>query len=410
MTSDARLSRKRARSSRDVHPVSLATSTFLSLVMVLALLLVARLIVPSLVENIRYGWYRGQLRAEYELSGERLKNVSLDSLSDISQLVSRRTDPSVVHINLLRDSETINEFEMLLGNRSHPAFKYEGQGSGFIIESDGYILTNNHVVKDVGSVEVILSDGRQLQADVVGTDPLTDLAVLKIDADGLLAVDWGNSDEVTVGTPVWAVGSPFGLQQTVSFGIISGKHRVDFRTTRDASRIHGGTPYGDLMQSDVALYPGNSGGPLVNSLGQVVGVNTAILGDTFSGISFSIPSNVAQLVAKHLILEGEVPRGWLGVELEELSFQEKYPEDGEPKQGVRVKRFPRNIASPAKKAGIRPGDLITSFAGVEVSDSAKLIRLIGESPVGSEVTIEVERGTRRLEIQVTLDRRNPTLR
>lgn len=396
------------KTTRDVQPMHLATSTFLSLVMVLALLLLARLIVPSLVESIRYGWHRGQLRAEYELSGERLKSVSLDSLSDVSQLVSQRVGPSVVHIDLLRDAEMQDRFDRLLGS-SHPNVKYKGQGSGFVIDAKGYILTNQHVVDDVGAIEVTLGDGRRLPATIVGADAPTDLAVLRVEATDLLPIEWGKSDEVSVGTPVWAVGSPFGLQQTVTFGIISGKHRVDFRTTRDAETIRGGTPYGDLMQSDVALNPGNSGGPLANSLGQIVGVNAAILGETFRGVSFSIPSKVAQQISRDLIEKGEVSRGWLGVQLQDLDSEEKFQPNGSPRAGVRVMRFPPNMDSPAQEAGIRVGDLILAFEGISVQDTASLIRLIGETKVGSRVVLTVERDSQKLDIEVQLQRRNPNL-
>lgn len=404
-----RASARSRPSSRQTQPLHLAASTFLSLVMVLGLLLLARFIVPSLVENVRYGWHRGQLRAEYELSDERLRTVSLDSLADVSQLVSQRTGPSVVHINLLRDAETITKFESLIGSRAHPSFKYEGQGSGFVIDSSGYILTNYHVVEATGEIEVTLSDGRQLRAAIVGTDPLTDLAVLKVEATDLLAADWGDSDKVGVGTPVWAVGSPFGLQQTVTFGIISGKHRVDFQSTREAQSIQSGTPYGDLMQSDVALNPGNSGGPLVNAMGQVVGVNAAILGETFRGVSFSIPSRVARRIAEHLINEGEVPRGWLGVELVDLPSQEKFDDAGTPRAGVRVKRFPTDLSSPARNAGMYVGDLIVSFEGAAVTSVADLIRRIGETPVGATVAIEVERDGDMVEFQIRLERRSARL-
>lgn len=403
---------ERAGVTRDVHPVHLATSTFLSLVMVLVLLLLARLIVPSLVESVRYGWYRGQLRAEYELSGQRLKSVSLDSLADVSQLVSQRMGASVVHIDLLPDDASLAQLESLLGRKPSKASTLAGQGSGFVIDKSGYIMTNYHVVENVGNVEVTLSDGRRLPARIVGTDEMTDLAVLKVEANDLLPIEWGSSDEVIVGTPVWAVGSPFGLQQTVTFGIISGKHRVDFRSTKDSYSLNGrgNTPYGDLMQSDVALNPGNSGGPLVNSLGQVVGVNAAILGDTFRGISFSIPSRVAKAVAGQLIEKGLVPRGWLGVKLEDLADDEKFLSDGVPRAGVRVSEFPAGIQSPARKAGIRTGDIIVAFEGIPVADSASLIRLIGETEAGTTVNIELERSSEIIAIQVLLAQRDPSLR
>ncbi len=389
--------------SRDTHPLHLVTSTLLSLLMVLALLLAARVLVPSLVESIRYGWYRGQLRAEYELSGQRLKSVSLDSLAEVSQLVSSRVSPSVVHINMLRDQATLDRYETLFGSQ-HPSMRLEGQGSGFVIDNAGHILTNQHVVEG-NDIEVTLSDGRRLPARIVGVDLLTDLAVLKVEADGLMPVEWGNSDEVVVGTPVWAAGSPFGLQQTVTFGIISGKHRVDFRATRYDKTVQGGTAYGDMMQSDVALNPGNSGGPLVNSMGEVVGVNAAILGETYHGISFSIPSKVAQRVAGELIAQGEVSRGWLGVMMEDLTDDERFDANGNLVPGVRVKGFPLKLPSPAKDAGLEAGDIIVEFQSKTVMSQVELMQTIGETQVGSNAQIVVRRQDKKRRFEVLIGKR-----
>ena len=397
---------KPKRSTSLQHSVHLATSTFMSLVMVLALLLLARLLVPSLVENVRYSWHKGELRAEYELSDERLRNVSLDSLTDVSQLVSRRVGPSVVHINLIPDEETIAKFKNILGKGIRKD-DLAGQGSGFVIDSQGYIITNHHVVEEVGAIEVTLADGRQLPAKVVGSDPLTDLAVLKVDANDLLPCSWGNSEKVVVGTPVWAVGSPFGLQQTVTFGIISGKHRVNMRPSVNARDIPN-TPYSDLMQSDVALNRGNSGGPLVNAQGEVVGVNAAILGETFRGVSFSIPSHVAQKIAKTLIAEGAVERGWLGVQLADLSDEERFDAAGRRQAGVRVNWFPD--ISPAKEAGLQVGDIIVAFEGEQIYDVSQLIRHIGELTAGTKVGVTVLRDGKSLDFTVRLDQRDPDLR
>lgn len=382
-------------------PRQLAYSTLLSLLVVLVLIVTIRFTVPPLVESLRYSWYHGQLRAEYEMAGQQLQNVSLNSLSDASELVSRRVGPSVVHINLMEVFETAGD--SFFGTSS-PHMQMVGQGSGVILDTEGHILTNQHVIEGAGRVEVALSDGRRVVAEEIGIDPLTDLAVIKIDADGLLPVEWGDSDKVVVGTPVWAVGSPFGLERTVTFGILSGKHRIDLKGTRYDSRVKGSTTYGDLMQSDVAVNPGNSGGPLVNSAGQIVGINTAIVGETYIGISFSIPSNVAKRVAADLIREGRVARGWLGVSLSDPELADATGAEP-PVRGALVRQWANTGLSPAKAAGIRPGDIIVKFNDQDVSGHGALMGLVAQAEVGSTVPVEVVRDGERQTFQVHIGRR-----
>ncbi|MBX3422121.1 MAG: trypsin-like peptidase domain-containing protein [Pirellulaceae bacterium] len=391
----------------------MAGSTLVSMLMVLGLLVAARLVVPTLVEDIRYRWYRGQLRAEHELSSERLQNVSLDSLTDVSQMVSRRLGPSVVRINTLRDQQALGQYERFLGS-SNPALRYEGQGSGFVIDAEGLILTNYHVIAgaeqrnlaQVNKIEATLADGRQLAAEIVGVDPKTDLAVLKVAATDLIAVEWGDSDTVVIGTPVWAVGSPYGLQQTITFGIISGKHRIDLSGTRYQDVLSPEPAYGDLMQSDVAVNPGNSGGPLVNAVGQVVGVNAAILGESYRGISFSIPSRVARRVVNHLIESGEVQRGWLGVRMQDLAYDQRYGADGQMRPGVRIVEFPKSEPSPAQQAGLKEDDVIVEFQGKPVLSQVSLINMIGEAEVGTTAEVVVQRQNQFVRVQVTLGKRS----
>jgi serine protease Do len=224
----------------------------------------------------------------------------LDALSDAYQMVTSAVGPSVAHIDVER--RLVSESEKLAQQFFRGGMPPTDQGSGVIVDQDGYILTNRHVILGGESISVTLSDGRQLSAEVVGSDALTDLALLKIQADDLLPIAWGDSDDSKVGAPVWAVGSPFGLDRTITFGILSGKHRM----------VRASTQYQDFMQSDVAVNPGNSGGPLVNARGRLIGINTAIVGDTYQGVSFSIPSNVAKQVYLQLRSSGRVERGWLG--------------------------------------------------------------------------------------------------
>ncbi len=387
----------------------LILSTLLSLAVVLALMLSVRVMVPPLVESIRYSWSHGQLRAEYEMSGQRLNNVSLKSLTEVSKLVSQRTGPSVVHINLKADAESNATAESEIITRPlPPPFDLLGQGSGFIIDTAGHVITNHHVINGVGRFEISLSDGRIVEARLVQFDALTDLAVLKIEADGLMPITWGDSDEVEVGSPVWAVGSPYGLDQSVTFGILSGKHRVNLKGTRYESKLLGDTPaYGDLMQSDVAVNPGNSGGPLVNALGEVVGVNTAIVGEHYRGISFSIPSNVARQVAENLIRDGQVVRGYLGVRLSDATEEDAEGAGQTKLRGAVVEGFPSdpNSTSPAKAAGILPGDIITKFDEKKVSNSGELMILVAHASVNSVAKIELLRGSKFLTVEVKIGRR-----
>lgn len=384
----------------DSSPHQLAYSTLLSLMIVLLVIVAVRVTVPPLVESLRYSWHHGQLRAEYDISGQQLQNVSLSSLSEASELVSRRVGPSVVHINLMEVHDT-SDRRWLFGG-SGESVEMMGQGSGIVLDKAGHILTNHHVIDGAGRIEVSLSDGRRLTAYELGRDPFTDLAVIKVEADGLMPVDWGDSNRVDVGSPVWAVGSPFGLERTVTFGILSGKHRIDLKGTRRwDNRDERETMYSDLMQSDVAVNPGNSGGPLANSAGHIIGINTAIVGETYIGISFAIPSNVAKRVAEGLIKDGEVARGWLG-----LAFKNgEVDESGAAIQRGALVGSWASSESPAKKAGIRPGDLIVKFGEKSVDNFRMLTAMVAQADVGSFVPIEVMREGKTLMLEVEIGRR-----
>lgn len=367
------------------------TQSLTMLATIAVMLLAARFVVPRIVEETRYAWHRGELRAEYEMGTDGLKNVSLDALSEAYQMVTAAVGPSVVHIDIQRRVALEDpKMARLLSGGVIPTLD---QGSGIVVASDGYVLTNRHVIADGDDITVTLSDGRQVPALVVGTDALTDLALLKVNADRLIPITWGNSDRCKVGSPVWAVGSPFGLDRTVTFGILSGKHRM----------VRASTQYQDFMQSDVAVNPGNSGGPLVDARGTLVGINTAIVGDTYRGVSFSIPSNLAKQVYEQLRESGRVERAWLGVKLDEVAYDPR--SNGDPLvRGARVD-YVTNSDSPAAVAGLQTGDLILSVDGLPVQDRAHLMRVIGDALAGSQVKLHIVRDSEPMEIDVTLGSR-----
>ncbi len=421
-------------SAKQPTAASLLLSTFLSLAVVLVLLMALRYMLPSLLEFSRYSWHRGQLRAEYEMAGQQLESVSWEGLSTISQTVAKRVSPSVVHIMMSavepNDSEPSPE-EML---RSLPQRMKVGQGSGIVVDDRGYILTNYHVLDEGSQINVILADERTCVAELVGFDRLTDLAVLKIKAQDILPISWGDSDCIEVGSPVWAVGSPFGLTGSVTFGILSSKHRLDLSGTSYEDSIRNPLTrgkqkalarYSDLMQSDVAVNPGNSGGPLVNGRGEMIGINTAIIGESYRGVSFSIPSNVAKLVFKQILESGKMRRGWVGVELvkasewrrisqSKLAAQQSKP-DAEltldhdidaakvPIRGAVVRGVVAK--SPAASAGLRIGDTIVEMNGHRIKGVEDLIFEIGKTPVGNTVEFTIDRDDGEVKIDMAVGER-----
>lgn len=379
-------------------------STLMSLLVVLVLLLAVRLVVPTLVEEIRYAWFRGQLRAQYDTSGQALQQVSMGGLNDVSKLISQKVGPSVVHINV-RDVANNRWRDLLGGDQAPEALMLQGQGSGVLVDEQGHILTNYHVIESGTEIEVSLSDGRRVLAKVVGVDHITDIALLKVEVDHLMPITWGDSDAAEVGSLVWAAGSPYGLKSSFTLGILSGKHRTDLRGNRfePAAGERDRGVYRDLMQSDVAVNPGNSGGPLMNSRGELIGINTAIVGDSYRGISFAIPSNVAKGVYERLLESGSVERGWLGVRLAD------YVEDqeGETRTGLGalVSDIPQGDDSPARKGGVEVGDVIVEFNGQKVPDHFTLKRFIGEAGPNAEVKMVVVRQGKRLDLKLTLGAR-----
>jgi S1-C subfamily serine protease len=366
----------------------------LMLLLFLFLLLIIRVTAPYLAEQIAYSTARGRQRAEVETASTELNRPILAELSRAYQMVSKRAAPSVVHINVAGYSRAgqADEFGWLFRREMH-------EGSGVVVDKDGFLLTNAHVVQGATDILVSLSDGRQVAADVIGIDAPTDLAVLHIQAGDLIPAEWGDSDMLEVGALVWAVGSPFGLQQSFTAGIISAKNRGGM-----ASR------YQDFLQTDAAVNPGNSGGPLVDIRGRVIGINAAIVGESYQGISFAIPSNVAKNVYLNLRKKGRVERGWLGVGLDDVSPEQAQQMGLESTAGaliVEVYTDPLN-PSPAQQAGLLRGDVVIQWNGVAVRDFTSFSLMVGQTEPGTTVGVIVVRDGQRLTLDVTVGRRPDT--
>ncbi len=264
-----------------------------------------------------------------------------------------------------------------------------GVGSGVIIDSQGHILTNLHVIKGADEIMVRLYPKREVRGKVVGTDAKTDLAVIRIPSEGIVAAPLGDSDKLQVGEWAIAIGSPFGLEQTVTVGVISATGRSEV----------GIVPYENFIQTDASINPGNSGGPLLDFRGRVIGINTAIV-STGQGIGFAIPISVAQRVAAALISKGKVVRGWLGVSLQPLSKELAQGLGSSADKGAVVARV--LPGGPAEKAGLQPNDVILKFGDTTVEDLQHLQRLVLDAPVGTSVTLRVVRGGKELTVPVAI--------
>jgi serine protease Do len=287
-----------------------------------------------------------------------------------------------------------NPFEDFFGpipqDYSSQGVQQNSLGSGFIIDRDGYIVTNNHVIENADQIKVKLADGKEFEAKVVGRDPKTDLALIKIKgASGLQPIAMGNSDDLKVGNWVVAIGSPFGLEQTVTAGIVSAK-----------GRIIGSGPYDNFIQTDASINPGNSGGPLIDMKGEVVGINTAIIASG-QGIGFAIPANMAKEVIPQLKDKGKVTRAWLGISIQEVNEQLAKSFNLQEKAGALVSQVYKD--SPAERAGIAQGDVILEFNGKKIGDAQELPAMVAEMPVGKTVTLNVFRNGKVITKEVKLE-------
>jgi serine protease Do len=271
-------------------------------------------------------------------------------------------------------------------------WKEQSLGSGVIVSKDGYIITNNHVVEQSEDIRVTLFDKRSFRGKIVGADPKTDIAVVKISADNLPTVPWGDSDTLQVGEFVLAIGNPFGLSHTVTMGIISAVGRANV----------GIADYEDFIQTDAAINPGNSGGPLANVRGELIGINTAIFSRSggYQGIGFAVPSNMARLVMDQLMKEGKIVRGWLGVTIQDITPELSQKFGLKDSKGALVGDISKG--SPAEKSGMMRGDVILEFNGKEVRSVGSLRNMVSQSKVGSQVRVKILRGGKEYEMTVTI--------
>ena len=311
---------------------------------------------------------------------------------------ARKASPAVVSINTSKAVRhpRANDpwFQFFFGDQAGTQ-EQAGLGSGVIISPDGYILTNNHVVEGADEIEVTLSDSRQAKARIIGTDPDTDLAVLKVELDKLPVIVLGNSDQVAVGDRVLAIGNPFGVGQTVTMGIVSalGRSHLGINT------------FEDFIQTDAAINPGNSGGALIDASGNLVGINSAIYSRTGGslGIGFAIPVSLARNVMEQIIQTGSVTRGWIGVEVQAITGELAESFGLPSSDGTLISGVMRG--SPADRAGIQPGDVLLTVDGRKVNDPQSMLEAIAALRPGQKADFELRRGKAGINLKVEIARR-----
>lgn len=320
--------------------------------------------------------------------------------------VADQVGPSVVRID---SSRTVTQrpgpfndpfFREFFGDTwEQPSSRVErGQGSGFIVESSGVIWTNAHVVEGADTVTVTLKDGREFRGEVLGEDPLTDVAVIRVQAENLPTVTLGNSEQLRPGEWAIAIGNPLGLDNTVTAGIVSATGRTSAQIRVPDKRVQ-------FIQTDAAINPGNSGGPLLNERGEVIGINTAIIGGA-QGLGFAIPINSAQRLAQELIQKGRVDHAYLGIQMRTLTVDLRQQINRDPRNDVRLSAdegvvilgLMRN--SPAMQAGIEVGDVIIAMNGTTIKDAEQVQQIVQDISVGESIALEIDRGGRQVQLDV----------
>lgn len=329
--------------------------------------------------------------------------MSVEGLSNAFEKIAKMVEPSVVNISteqIVQGGQ--NPFGDMFGE-NNPFRFFEQQprdqrttslGSGFVVDPRGYIITNHHVVKDATKIMVKMQGGKELAGTVVGNDPMTDLAVIKVEGANLPVLKLATSDDVRVGQWVLAFGSPFGLEQTMTAGIISAK-----------GRVIGAGNYDNFIQTDAAINPGNSGGPLVNLKGEVVGINTMILSQSggFQGIGLAIPATMADTIQRQLIQSGKVTRGWLGVNIQDMTPELAKSFNLQEAEGVLVSQV--EPQSPAEKAGVRPGDIIREYNGKGTKTREDLSIAVANTKVGVPATLKLVRDGKPMTLTINVGER-----
>ncbi|MGH8737414.1 MAG: Do family serine endopeptidase [Burkholderiales bacterium] len=314
-----------------------------------------------------------------------------------------RATPSVVNVFTSKEVRVPRQpllddplFRRFFGDQApDEARRATSLGSGVIVSPDGYILTNQHVVEAADEIEVALPNGSKLLAKVVGNDPDTDLAVLRVNAQGLHAITFGSSDALRVGDVVLAIGNPFGVGQTVTSGIVSALGRSGLQINT----------FENFIQTDAAINPGNSGGPLVDARGDLVGINTAIYSRTGGsiGIGFAIPVSTAKMVLEQIVRNGTVTRGWIGVEVQEITAGLADSFKLDETKGVIIAGVLRG--GPAAKAGVKPGDVLLAVGDKQVANTPNMLNVVAAFPPGSRASLTLRRAGKDLAVQVVVGRR-----
>jgi len=345
--------------------------------------LVAMILWPSFMGQIHYQRTRSELRAIRDAAA----GAELASIGKLFTTLARVIGPSVVNVTSKQRIRSLDDELAAFHGDVPRGIISESVGSGVIVESDGIIVTNYHMVANFEEIDVQLADGRRFVGELLGADAASDLAVLKIAADNLPKAEWGDSDSVEVGEMVWAIGNPFGLDRTITYGIVSGIGRTGVTDN----------PIQEFLQTDASINPGNSGGPLVDVHGRIMGITTAMVGRDYRGIGFAIPSNTAKRVCQDIRLSGHVERGYLGIEMRPL------PSEATRWRGILVAGVePR---SPAAMSGIQTGDVIVGFNGREINEANRLALLLTRALIGNEISLDIVRDNESKTILVRIGRR-----